>query len=450
MLKSGINLKNSSSIGLNEDIFFDLGFGWGIVLSPGGKMNSYRVLTALLVFGIAITGCQPLSGHTDTTSAAVPGVTVCASGCDYQRIQEAIDAETTPVGSVIRVIDPVHTEAGIMVNKDVTLLGMGANNTIIQAHADPGEGTDRVFMIPSGANAEFKGITIRHGNPKTKPLTGGGILNLGSLTLEDVIVTENYGSAGGGIYNEGTLTLKDSTITNNGSVGGGDRFLECETGGGIKILTGTVTLINSTISENRSKSKGGGVHVACQGTLILQNSIVSGNYSNESGGGIYLNGVGEFTDSTISGNSAYNVGGVAIHGSGEHGVIVGQLTLTNTKIIDNIARLEGYGIPDCDMNEHGTLILNGSNRIGDGSGTCAAGLPGVSQVKTGGLAYYLAMIVFNLGGLFFFIYGLIGLIRGKLSFTKQHGFAGKPAKWVGIGLMILGFALPVIWLTLIY
>ncbi|MBA4384840.1 MAG: hypothetical protein C0410_08895 [Anaerolinea sp.] len=334
-------------------------------------MNPYRFFAILLIICIIITGCGTITNLSPTPELSV---TVCASNCDFQSIQEAIDAQSTIPGSIIKIKDPVLTESGIQISKNITILGMGAKKTIIQGHENPEEGTQRIFNIPINNNVSLVGMTIRHGNPKTPPLTGGGIMNLGTLVLEDVIVTENYGSAGGGIYNEGTLTIINSSISNNGSIGGGEKYMECETGGGIKIITGKVTLINSVINNNFARGKGGGVHVACQGTLILQNSTVSGNYTHESGGGIYINGIGEFINSTISENSASNVGGVVVDGSGEKNLVRGQLTLTNTLISNNIGRLEGFGIADCNMNEHGSLVLNGSNWIGDG--TCAVVMSG--------------------------------------------------------------------------
>jgi hypothetical protein len=191
-------------------------------------------------------------------------------------------------------------------------------------------------------------------------------MNYGTLSLEDTIIRENFGSAGGGLYNEGTLTLFNSTVTDNGSVGGGDAYLECETGGGLKVLSGTTTLINSTVSNNHAKSKGGGIHVACHGKLVMQNSTISGNYASASGGGIYLNGSGDFTNSTISNNNASNVGGLAINGRDEIDEF-GHLRLFNTVIADNIARLGDYGIADCHMEGHAEIIAASYNWIADGN-----------------------------------------------------------------------------------
>jgi hypothetical protein len=346
-------------------------------------MKPNRSLSIFFAIGLMLSGCNapqealptlepsPIPKPSPTsepkpTPIPNPDLTVCGSGCDFTTIQDAIDDAGTKAGTIIGVADPVHTEAGILVSKDVIIQGHGAAATTIQAHLHPGEGTERVFEIPLEVTATIRGMTIQHGNPTTSPLTGGGILNFGTLTLEDTMIRENYGSAGGGIYSEGTLTLLNSTISENGSVGGGDAYLECETGGGLKVLSGTTTLVNSTVSSNHARSKGGGIHVACHGKLILQNSTISSNFANESGGGIYLNGSGEFTNSTISDNSASNVGGIAINRKDDVEEF-GHLKLYNTIIANNIARLGDYGIADCHMENYGEIIAASYNWIADGN-----------------------------------------------------------------------------------
>ncbi|MCB2178426.1 hypothetical protein KQH61_00755 [bacterium] len=320
----------------------------------------------LMIVSMILTGCGGDVGPAPTaTPTPSPDITVCASGCDFVRIQEAVDAASTQVGAVIGVLDSVHTEAGIVVGKSVTIQGNGADATIVQGYATPGEGVARVFEIPLEVNVTIRGLTIQNGNPTTSPLTGGGVLNYGTLLLESVVVRNNYGSAGGGLYSEGILTAINTTITDNGSVGGGDAYLECETGGGMKVITGTTTLINSTVSNNRAKSKGGGVHVACEGTLILRNSTVSNNFATESGGGVYLNGSGDFENSTISENSASNVGGIALNGKDDiHDY--GHLRLVNTIVANNVARIGEYGIQDCNMEGYAAITDNSYSWVGDG------------------------------------------------------------------------------------
>jgi pectin methylesterase-like acyl-CoA thioesterase len=53
-------------------------------------------------------------------SVGAKTVTVCSAGCDHTTIQAAIDAAATHAGDTIRVLDAIHTEAGVLVDKDVT------------------------------------------------------------------------------------------------------------------------------------------------------------------------------------------------------------------------------------------------------------------------------------------------------------------------------------------
>jgi hypothetical protein len=335
-------------------------------MSPNGwlqrvnKSSFIFCLSVILSVGIAFSLVSVREVRADT-------YTVCAAGCDFTTIQAAIDDASVARGDVINVTDAIHTEMGIVVNKDVTIQGQGAFSTTVQAHATAGRANDRVFFIANGATVTIKGMTIRHGNPTSTPESGGGIRNEGTLTLEDSVVRDNSASAGGGIFNDGTLTLVNCAISDNEARGGADSYLECSTGGGIKNMVGVLTLINSTVNGNTAGKKGGGFHIACHGTLVLINSTVSGNSAEGDGGGIFLNGVGEFDHGTISGNDAHNGGGIYISGSPERGVTYGLLNFANTIVANNTFRMEKYGVADCFIGDYGSIGTNSNNLVGDNS-----------------------------------------------------------------------------------
>ncbi|MBA3530853.1 MAG: hypothetical protein H0T73_02875, partial [Ardenticatenales bacterium] len=67
----------------------------------------------------------------------------------------------------------------------------------------------------------------------------------------------------------------NSTISDN-STQGGD--VDSGRGGGIYNITGTLSLHNSTISDNVA-SHGGGIYNSQDGVVLLRNSIVRGNIS---------------------------------------------------------------------------------------------------------------------------------------------------------------------------
>jgi hypothetical protein len=91
---------------------------------------------------------------------------------------------------------------------------------------------------------------------------------MGDATLRSVTISHNFGSAegdgvgGGGILNAGTMTLSNSTVSDNGSADGGGIF-----------NTGTLTVTNSTISSNT----GGVGGIFNQATLTLANSTIAAN-----------------------------------------------------------------------------------------------------------------------------------------------------------------------------
>lgn len=313
------------------------------------------------------------------TATLAPTLSVCASGCDFTTIQAAIDDAGTTDGEIIAVMDAVHTEQGITVEKSVTILGQAPGGTIVQAHAEAGSASDRVFFITSEATVTMGGLTIRHGNPTERPRTGGGILNEGTLTLEQCTVSDNDSTAGGGIHSDGTLTLINSTVSDNAAGSRGSAFRECNTGGGIKSLTGRLTLINSTVSGNTSPDTGGGIFVACKSTLQLINSTVSGNSATGgNGGGMYVKGAAQLVNSTVTGNHASGTGGgVYVEGSGERGLIRGWLDLTNTIIADNTDGRE-YCCDDCMLADDSTLGTNANNLVEDGS--CSPALSGDARL----------------------------------------------------------------------
>ncbi len=172
--------------------------------------------------------------------AALPNtITVCGEGCEHTSIQAALDDPATQPGAIIYVTDAVHTEAGIVVGKDVTIRGRAANQTVVQADERAGQAGDRVFFIPAGVSASIEDMTIRHGYPRADIRSGGAIENQGTLTVSRCVIRDNQANCGGGIYNEGgTLAVVDSTIRDNQADGEAPIGYECGAGGAIKLTEG--------------------------------------------------------------------------------------------------------------------------------------------------------------------------------------------------------------------
>jgi hypothetical protein len=268
-------------------------------------------------------------------------------------------------------------------SSNIDLEGPGASSLTVRR--DTG-GDYRIFKVASGTTVVLAGLTITNG---LDDVAGGGILNDGTLTLNQATVSNNSGGPfdpnghGGGISNSGTLTVKDCTISGNsaGEFGG---INSIGSGGGIYNNGGTVTLTNSTISGNSGGfgldagagiynnggtitlsnatvtdnnpgglfavgTFGGGIYNTNNGTLILNNSVVSANVADGGGGILNDSGTVTLTNCTISANLGDGQGDGISNG-------YGTVTLTNCTIIAN-----GIG------NYTGTLTLNNST-VSSGGG----------------------------------------------------------------------------------
>ena len=187
------------------------------------------------------------------------------------------------------------------------------------------------------------GLTITNG----KSNYGGGIyLSSGTLSVINCTISENTTeSSGGGIDNyEGTLTIANSTIAGN----------TAEHGAGIDNYEGTLTVTNSTISGNTASYDGGISNNFS--TLTVTNSTISGNTSSSgnSGGISNFDGTLTVTNSTIAGNTSQFVGGIFNHS--------GELTVTNSMISGNTASSSAGGGID---NYRGALTVTNCTIVGN-------------------------------------------------------------------------------------
>ena len=156
-------------------------------------------------------------------------------------------------------------------------------------------------------------------------------------------------------------------------------------GGGLNNANGTVTLNNSTMSNNHSSAFGGGISsFATSGntaSINLMNGTVSGNTSRE-GSGIsensYAGGTGTvmIDGTTISNNNASQSGGgmtfVPLSGS------TTNVTITNATISDNTASIGGgAGIQSPNAGTTLSIVgstISGNQATGGGGSTHGGGL----------------------------------------------------------------------------
>ena len=234
--------------------------------------------------------------YVDGATCPAPGPGTGVVGDPFCTIQEAVDDAAS--GDTIDIATGIYTE-NVTIDENVTLLGAGPGEygTIVD-----GDQAGTVFVVVLGVTVTISDMTIRNGHAET----GGGILNTGTLTLNNSTVSGNTADDdGGGICNEATLILTNSTVSGNTAT----------FGGGIFNILGMAELINSTVSDNTAAVVGGGILNLANGTLHLSNVTVSNNTASISdifgpgGGGIATFASPTDFRNTIIANNVDELGG---------------------------------------------------------------------------------------------------------------------------------------------
>ena len=111
--------------------------------------------------------------------------TVCAGGCDFDRISSAVSAAAA--GDTLELAAETFTEYNINLDKDLTIVGAGAEATVVQAASHPSTSSPgRVFIVDSAATVLMQDLTLQNGYTQSNDSTGGNVRNEGDLTMERV------------------------------------------------------------------------------------------------------------------------------------------------------------------------------------------------------------------------------------------------------------------------
>lgn len=349
----------------------------GILLRPLGNSLRWALLILLVLSLMQPTPAYAASLVVNTLDDELNSDGDCSLREAIEAANDNIAVDACPAGEMGNV-----DEISFAVSGTITLTGQlevtaGGPLVIDGANAIEVSGAHmvRVMFVDSDAVVRLENLSILNGvgdnasgicSPYIYDSCGGGILNLGTLSLTGSKLSGNGGSLGGGIYSSGTLALDQVVLAeNNAGNGGGIYNHQGEltisdstiygsgNGGGIYNDHGELTIHDSTISDNY----GGGVYNS--GTLNVTGSTLSGNDASD-GGGIYNTGTLNVTDSTLSGNSV-DVDGGGIYNSG-------TLTLTDSILSGNYSYTFGGGIenqgPATITNS--ILVGNNANRYGGG------------------------------------------------------------------------------------
>jgi uncharacterized repeat protein (TIGR01451 family) len=330
------------------------------LIPKDGTMRTFKVLIPITIGLIAalalIAGFTYAGNHTSALAATNGTITVCPGGvgCDHATIAGAIAAANPAGGDIIEVRAGTYTEAGITIDRNLTIQGEGAQTTILQAADAPGIAINRVISIPVGITVSIDGLTIRYGRLtfSSPNSSGAGISNQGYLTLTHSIVFSNTTTGqGGGLFNgtNSSAILNDNSfiennannggaIYNNGnqlviSIGTLSRNSADSYGGGIASWDSDLILTNVDFNENTINSTGGGMYND-DSSVSLTNVAFNGNQGGEGSGISNRSCDPILTNVIFSGNTASS--GSAVYNDGASPKITNVTIVSNTNGIRNV------------------------------------------------------------------------------------------------------------------
>lgn len=351
--------------------------------APLTRSASFLLLVTVVSF-IPIALAQRTIWRAPANTITVTNGNDSGPGSLRQALADAQDSDTINFDPSVGVV--TLTTAELAIAKSISISGSPQTVTVRS------QTQFRVFHVMPGYTVQITSLAITGGQGMNN---GGGVFNdQSTLTIASCTIWGNQIiGEGGGIHNTGTLTLLDSTVSSNLALFGGGLSM----GGGIS-NTGSMTIINGSVGSNFCNVAGGGIWnegmmtitgttitgneanaghgaghgggIATIGKLTIHNSVISNNsadpdFSDGSGGGIDNRGALEVLDSSITGNRATFTGG-GIAGGG---------TITDSLISNNrtlVTPASGGG-----LSGDGLIITNctidGNQSVGDGGGIAGGG-----------------------------------------------------------------------------
>jgi CSLREA domain-containing protein len=217
------------------------------------------------------------AANTDAPSGTTPGECPGGSGDDVIQL-----AAATYTLAITGTLEDNNEQGDLDILTDtITIQGVSATSTIIQAGTTLTSSVDRVFHVSLPATLILDQVTVQHGKA--------------------AVGTVYPGNIGGGIFNEGVLTITHSyIISNSTSAFGGAIYSD---------LFARLRLENSLIRANLSYIYGGGLYDVGLQTTILTTTFAA-NLAGE-GGAILFKGADKvrIEATTFSGNQATTLGG---------------------------------------------------------------------------------------------------------------------------------------------
>ena len=269
-------------------------------------ITTRQFLFELLLILTVLSGAV-YSATFNVTKVADTNDGICDADCS---LREAIAAANAAETNDSITFDPiVFSTAQTIVLSGTELLIAGGTNLTINGPGQnfltiSGNDQSRVFFVGQSGVANINGLKITRGNGfgSLDNSHGGGIRthNFCTVSLNDVILTDNRANGNGGNIDVGnsTLTITNSVISDGiAGTGASGLFIyesnvsivsstfSGNTSGAIFISNGTLSIVSSTLSNNRTAGDGGAL-LNFGAAVTISGSTISGNVGVQGGGGI--------------------------------------------------------------------------------------------------------------------------------------------------------------------
>mgnify|MGYP001310298630 CR=1 FL=1 len=210
------------------------------------------------------------------------------------------------------------------------------------------ENTARIFSISNSAS------------------NGGGIYISNGIIRNCNISGNVASSSGGGVYTDGGWNVPkiiNCTVRNNQAGNGGGLFLD---GRHTSSQNGSVEVLYSTVKDNISLDKGGGIYIYFLDPTLRKTSIMN-NQTSGAGGGVYIQQFCDvIMDTVIVNNNTANEGG------GIYWYWTSTITLSQSNILNNSASSNGGGLYAQGnlrkISNFNGVIIYGNSAEGNGGG----------------------------------------------------------------------------------
>ena len=316
---------------------------------------------------------------------------------DFATITEALDACRD--GDILILAAETFTEAGLTVNRSVTIQGQGARSTFVQTASSSANASSNVFYTWYGTTVTIKDLTVRYGNSGAGAgiLSSGEQLNLinldiygntstsqgtiqgGQMSITNCSIHDNTGGSGIYIQSYSVATVTNSTIAKNAFDAGEGCGIYCDAGS-------TLHLTNCTVAENT----GYGIFVYAS-TVSVLNTILTDNtkddYRVQSGDALTDSGfnvVKKQSSSDNSGNWKFNQASDILYNYKADGSSSTQWNRNSPALANQNLNL-GSSLSYVGLLNNGPVlpVLSGSFMINAGTDTGAPATDQVGQSRNG-------------------------------------------------------------------